>query len=95
MMMQSGQGKNEKIYKNTVHCAASIYHQEGACAFYKGAFTNVLRGMCSAFVLVLYDELQNLSTFLIDRLVDAGPATEMPSLNMTDVTSQNLTLLSP
>jgi len=60
MMMQSGRKATEIIYKSTVHCWATIAKQEGTNAFFKGAFSNVLRGTGGAFVLVLYDELKKL-----------------------------------
>lgn len=60
MMMQSGRAKTEIIYKSTVHCWATIAKQEGTGAFFKGAFSNVLRGTGGAFVLVLYDEIKKL-----------------------------------
>ncbi|XP_012279397.1 ADP,ATP carrier protein 2 [Orussus abietinus] len=60
MMMQSGRAKSEILYKNTLHCWATIYKSEGGNAFFKGAFSNVLRGTGGALVLVLYDELKNL-----------------------------------
>jgi solute carrier family 25 (mitochondrial adenine nucleotide translocator), member 4/5/6/31 len=65
MMMQSGH--EEKLYQSTLHCTTVIYRDEGLCAFYKGAFTNILRGMCSALVLVLYDELQKYTQHAIDH----------------------------
>lgn len=60
MMMQSGKPANERLYKNTAHCWATILKQEGAGAFFKGAFSNILRGTGAAFVLVLYDEIKRL-----------------------------------
>ncbi|XP_065211565.1 ADP,ATP carrier protein 2-like [Planococcus citri] len=60
MMMQSGRAKSEILYKNTLHCWAVIAKTEGTGAFFKGAFSNVLRGTGGALVLVLYDELKNL-----------------------------------
>ncbi|GLV42778.1 stress-sensitive B [Carabus blaptoides fortunei] len=60
MMMQSGRAKSEIMYKNTMHCWAKIYKVEGGSAFFKGAFSNVLRGTGGALVLVLYDELKAL-----------------------------------
>jgi solute carrier family 25 (adenine nucleotide translocator) protein 4/5/6/31 len=55
MMMQAGR---EKIYNNTLHCWAKIAKDEGTGAFFKGAWSNVLRGAGGAFVLVLYGEIQ-------------------------------------
>jgi len=60
MMMQSGRKATEIIYKSTIHCWSTIAKQEGTGAFFKGAFSNVLRGTGGAFVLVLYDELKKL-----------------------------------
>jgi len=57
MMMQSGRA--DKLYKNTMHCWATIYKSEGGNAFFKGAFSNVLRVTGGALVLVLYDEIKN------------------------------------
>jgi len=60
MMMQSGRKATEIIYKNTIHCWSTIAKQEGTNAFFKGAFSNVLRGTGGAFVLVLYDEIKKV-----------------------------------
>jgi len=55
LMMMSGEG--EKMYKGTMDCWKKIAKDEGAKAFYKGNFTNVLRSIGCALVLVLYDEI--------------------------------------
>jgi solute carrier family 25 (adenine nucleotide translocator) protein 4/5/6/31 len=60
MMMQSGRKKADIMYKNTLDCWVKIYKAEGGGAFFKGAFSNVLRGTGGAFVLVLYDEIKAL-----------------------------------
>jgi len=60
MMMQSGRKKADIVYKNTIHCWATIAKTEGSSAFFKGAFSNVLRGTGGAFVLVLYDEIKKV-----------------------------------
>jgi len=57
MMMQSG--RSDKMYKNTMDCWGKIYRTEGGNAFFKGAFSNVLRGTGGALVLVLYDEIKD------------------------------------
>ncbi|ODM95700.1 ADP,ATP carrier protein 2 [Orchesella cincta] len=57
MMMQSG--RSDKMYKNTMDCWGKIYKTEGGNAFFKGAFSNVLRGTGGALVLVLYDEIKD------------------------------------
>lgn len=48
------------MYKGTVDCWRKIFKDEGGKAFFKGAWSNVLRGMGGAFVLVLYDELKKV-----------------------------------
>ncbi|GMS80049.1 hypothetical protein PENTCL1PPCAC_2224 [Pristionchus entomophagus] len=51
MMMQSG--RTDVLYKNTFDCWKKVYVQEGGFkAFYKGALSNVFRGMGSALVLL-------------------------------------------
>lgn len=60
MMMQSGLPASERMYKSTPHCWATISKSEGPKAFFKGALSNVFRGIGGAFVLVLYDEIKNL-----------------------------------
>lgn len=60
MMMQSGLPPEERAYKSTAHCWVKIAQTEGLNAFFKGALSNVFRGMGGAFVLVLYDEIKNV-----------------------------------
>ena len=55
LMMMSGEG--EKMYKGTTDCWVKIFKDEGPKAFFKGNFTNVLRSIGCALVLVMYDEL--------------------------------------
>uniref|UniRef100_A0A8D2PA78 ADP/ATP translocase n=1 Tax=Zosterops lateralis melanops TaxID=1220523 RepID=A0A8D2PA78_ZOSLA len=55
MMMQSGP---DIMYTGTLDCWRKIARDEGPKAFFKGALSNVLRGMGGAFVLVLYDEIK-------------------------------------
>ncbi|KAF3840873.1 hypothetical protein F7725_006735 [Dissostichus mawsoni] len=59
MMMQSGR-KADIMYTGTMDCWRKIAKNEGGNAFFKGALSNVLRGMGGAFVLVLYDELKKV-----------------------------------
>lgn len=54
-MMQSGRSKTDIMYKNTLDCWVKITKQEGSRAFFKGAFSNILRGTGGALVLTLYD----------------------------------------
>lgn len=48
------------MYSGTLDCWRKIARDEGGKAFFKGAWSNVLRGMGGAFVLVLYDELKKV-----------------------------------
>jgi solute carrier family 25 (adenine nucleotide translocator) protein 4/5/6/31 len=56
LMMQSG--RKDVMYTGTFDCFRKIYQKEGGRAFFKGAFSNILRGMGASLVLVLYDEFQ-------------------------------------
>ncbi|KAM8968858.1 ADP/ATP translocase 4 [Sarcophilus harrisii] len=58
MMMQSGE--IERQYQGTIDCFMKIYQHEGPKAFFRGAFSNVLRGTGGALVLVLYDKIKEL-----------------------------------
>lgn len=49
------------MYKGTIDCWSKILKDEGPKAFFKGAWSNVLRGMGGAFVLVLYDEIKKFT----------------------------------
>lgn len=60
MMMQSGVKAGDRIYKNTAHCWLVIAKTEGPFAFFKGAFSNILRGTGGALVLVMYDEIKKV-----------------------------------
>jgi len=60
IMMQSGRAEADKAYKGTIDCWKKIAKNEGRKAFFKGAFSNILRGTGSALVLVLYDEVRDL-----------------------------------
>merc|ERR1712055_389430 len=60
LMMQSGRKGGEIMYKGTIDCWRKIAANEGAGAFFKGAFSNVLRGTGGALVLVMYDEMKAL-----------------------------------
>ncbi|KAF0291647.1 ADP,ATP carrier protein [Amphibalanus amphitrite] len=44
MMMQSGRKGADIMYKSTIDCWRKIAAQEGGKAFFKGAFSNILRG---------------------------------------------------
>lgn len=61
MMMQSGRKGTDIMYTGTLDCWRKIARDEGGKAFFKGAWSNVLRGMGGAFVLVLYDEIKKFT----------------------------------
>jgi solute carrier family 25 (adenine nucleotide translocator) protein 4/5/6/31 len=65
LMMNSGRvdamGNKEKLYNGTMDCFSKIYKGEGGVKpFFKGAMSNVFRGIGASLVLVLYDEIQRL-----------------------------------
>merc|ERR1719154_98312 len=70
-MMQSGRKGGDVMYKGTLDCWRKIKSQEGTGAFFKGAFSNVLRGTGGALVVVMYDEIQVL---LFGEKVGSGGA---------------------
>jgi len=69
MMMQSGRKGGDVMYKGTIDCWKKVASQEGTGAFFKGAFSNVLRGTGGALVLVMYDEIQ---VFLFGEKIGSG-----------------------
>ncbi|XP_077157953.1 ADP/ATP translocase 4 [Paroedura picta] len=68
MMMQSGE--SERQYKGTIDCFIKINQQEGIQAFFRGAFSNVLRGTGGALVLVLYDKFKDF----LNLDIPSGPS---------------------
>ena len=56
MMMTSGEAIK---YRNSFHCAGSIYKHEGVKAFFKGAGANILRAVAGAGVLAGFDKLED------------------------------------
>ena len=60
MMLDAGKPADQKLYRNTLECFGKIVKNEGMGSFYKGAFSNILRGVGASLVLVMYDELQKL-----------------------------------
>ncbi|KAK7801548.1 hypothetical protein U0070_003773 [Myodes glareolus] len=58
MMMQSGCKGTDIIYTGMINCWRKIAHGERSKTFFKGAWSNVLRGMGGVFVLVLCDEIK-------------------------------------
>ncbi|KAI9592689.1 mitochondrial carrier domain-containing protein [Syncephalis fuscata] len=56
MMMQAGRG--EILYTSSIDCWRKLAATEGYRAFFRGAFSNILRGTGGALVLAFYDEIQ-------------------------------------
>merc|ERR1712065_115833 len=61
MMMVAG-GANASKYKSSLHAFQIIMKEDGAAALFKGAGSNVLRGLAGALVLVGFDELKKAYT---------------------------------
>lgn len=57
------------LYKNTIDCFIKISKTEGPKAFFKGALSNVFRGIGASLVLVMYDEMQQ---FFLPGVKSAG-----------------------
>lgn len=60
MMMMAGrqQSGGEIQYNSTLDCWRKIARNEGLRTFFKGGWSNILRGTGGALVLVFYDEVQ-------------------------------------
>jgi len=58
MMMTSG--KHAGKYRNSIDCTQQILRGEGVKALYKGAGSNILRGLAGALVLVSFDYSKNM-----------------------------------
>jgi len=57
MMLNSGSEGAAPKYNGSFDCAGKILSEEGIGAFFKGAFSNILRGLCGALVLSGNDEV--------------------------------------
>jgi solute carrier family 25 (adenine nucleotide translocator) protein 4/5/6/31 len=57
---RAAQSGGKKVYNGTIDAWSKIYREEGGKAFFKGAWSNVLRGAGGALVLVIYDEFKKL-----------------------------------
>lgn len=58
MMMEAGREK--RMYKSSFHCAKTMVVKEGYRGFYRGLSANLIRGMGTSILLVLYDEIRAL-----------------------------------
>lgn len=59
MMMTSGDKAKALKYKNSIDCGMKILRNDGIAALYKGAGSNILRGLAGALVLVGFDMCKN------------------------------------
>jgi solute carrier family 25 (mitochondrial adenine nucleotide translocator), member 4/5/6/31 len=60
LMMQAGKPLEAREYRSTLDCWRKMAVNEGTRGFFKGAWTNTVRGAGAAVVLPLYDEVQKL-----------------------------------
>jgi len=58
MMMQSGKKGAEIQYTGSMDCFRKVLAKEGVNGFFKGALSNVFRGVGASLVLVMYDEME-------------------------------------
>jgi len=58
LMMTSGKFAGK--YKGSIDCGKQILKAEGISAMYKGAGSNILRGLAGALVLVSFDYSKNI-----------------------------------
>ncbi len=58
MMMEAG--REHRLYKNSFHCFKTMAMTEGFRGFYRGLSANLIRGMGTSILLVLYDEIRAL-----------------------------------
>lgn len=59
MMMQSGKSKGEIQYFTYFNCSKDIFRRESFLGFYRGAVSNVFRGLGGSFILVINDEIRD------------------------------------
>jgi solute carrier family 25 (adenine nucleotide translocator) protein 4/5/6/31 len=58
LMMQAGRKGADIMYTGTIDCTKKVIAKEGFRALFKGAWSNTLRGVGAALVLVGYDEVK-------------------------------------
>jgi solute carrier family 25 (adenine nucleotide translocator) protein 4/5/6/31 len=51
--------KEHKSYSTIRKCASTIYKNEGITGFWRGSYSNILRGVGSSLCLLIYDELKS------------------------------------
>lgn len=56
MMMEAG--RPERMYRSSWHCFRAVLATEGYRGFYRGLSANMVRGVGTSVLLVLYDEIR-------------------------------------
>ena len=56
MMMEAG--RPQRMYTSSFHCIQSVLATEGFRGFYRGLSANLLRGVGTSALLVMYDEIR-------------------------------------
>lgn len=56
MFMQAA--KETKEYNGMIDCFVKVYRKDGLHGLWKGAYSNILRGVGSSLCLILYDEIK-------------------------------------
>ncbi|EFA86277.1 hypothetical protein PPL_00839 [Heterostelium album PN500] len=59
MMMQ--QGRTNMLYSSSFDCWRKVAQREGLYGFFKGSFSNSIRSLGGAFVLVFYEQIQQVT----------------------------------
>ena len=58
MMMQAGQPRQDRLYRNGWHCFRTVLRTEGVRGFFLGLGPNILRSVGGALLLVAYDTVR-------------------------------------
>ena len=59
MMMQAGQARAERAYRNGWHCFQTVLKTEGIRGFFLGLGPNIVRSVGGAMLLVAYDTMRD------------------------------------
>jgi hypothetical protein len=49
-MQNNGAGGAPRVYRNSIHCTAMIWQNEGVRGFFKGSWTNTVRAVPGAAI---------------------------------------------
>lgn len=58
LQMESNVPVADRVYKGTIHCAATIVKEEGFLALYKGLVADIIRGGFAAMVPLIYEKIK-------------------------------------